>query len=224
MEFKYKLKRQKEVIFDTTSLDLTLIDDLNQTIDDLFAHLVSSKQEHLLEQLCPYFGTIWPSARALAQVALSLIQKHERVLELGCGLAIPSLLLAQKGCNVTATDMHPEVPKFLAANLNHNHLTSEQLKFLELNWQQLDDAAINALKELKPHWIIASDVLYESYHAKTLANALAQIANPATQIILADPARPYLQLFNDEMLRLGFKQKNMQVIREIFVLEFVKAW
>src|SRR5688500_8682711 len=109
--FEYRTKILAESI-GGVELRLECLEDLNQTIDDLFEELRRRGQPELLDRYCPYFGTVWPSARALAQV-LALRGESLRgasVLELGCGLALPSLLAAKLGAEVVASDGHPDVP------------------------------------------------------------------------------------------------------------------
>src|SRR5690606_16381361 len=134
-------------------------DDLNRTIDELFEELQWRGEPELLERYCPYFGTVWPSARALAETVVSLgaRMRGAEVLELGCGLALPGLLAARLGAQVTATDAHPDVPLFLERNRALNQVTS--LKYLELDWKAPD--ALARIGRRFP-WVVASDVLYES--------------------------------------------------------------
>ena len=66
------------------------------------------------------FGVMWPSSVLLADLMTDRIEalssSHASVLELGCGLAVPSLTLAARNINVTASDMHPLAARFLHEN------------------------------------------------------------------------------------------------------------
>ncbi len=53
----------------------------------------------------PYWAELWPCARALAAHLASLDLTGVRVLELGCGLALPSLVAALRGADVVASDV-----------------------------------------------------------------------------------------------------------------------
>ncbi len=48
---------------------------------------------------------VWPSARVAAKFCEEYIPKHMNVCELGCGPALPSLTMANRGINVVATDI-----------------------------------------------------------------------------------------------------------------------
>jgi predicted nicotinamide N-methyase len=219
MRVDYPLKRETERI-GALELRIESLADLNRTIDDLFAELEKSGDTALLEELCPYFGVIWPSARALASALseqASALQGRT-VLEVGCGLALPSLVAARLGARVTATDWHPEVERFLVANAR---LNSVELKYLRLDWQK-DHSRLGQYD-----WIVGSDILYEKQHPPIVAETLARHLTPGGRILVADPARPYLQAFADEMRSRGFNAEteirtahDTPAPKDIFVLSF----
>ena len=53
----------------------------------------------------PYWAELWPCARSLAAHLATLDLTGMRVLELGCGLALPSLVAALRGADVLASDV-----------------------------------------------------------------------------------------------------------------------
>lgn len=221
-----------------TRLKLTTLRDLDATIDQVFEELTRLGEPELLDPLCPYFGVIWPAARALAEkVDHALIPGLKqttdfKLIELGCGLAMPSLVAAKKGAQVYATDFHPQVERFLKINRERNQAAS--LRYLEWDWRTLPVLP----DELRPvwgraDWVIASDVLYDRDLPVPLARAMAQAAAPKGRITLTDPGRPYLQLFCDELTKNeGFRMTTtVQRVKhplkdapdhtqEIFVLDF----
>jgi predicted nicotinamide N-methyase len=193
--------------FGPLTLTLETLADLDRAVDELLAREVAHPGE-LERDLCPYFGVIWPAARALTEAlarrgsALAGV----RVLELGCGLALPALVAAKLGARVTATDLHPEVPGFLAKNLAHNDLPPHALEYLELDWRT--DGLSGRTFEL----VVGSDILYEAGHPAPVAHALAAHVAPGGSILLADPGRAYLQACLDELARLGFAARE-EVVR-----------
>src|SRR4051795_12338623 len=54
------------------------------------------------EEFLPYWAELWSSGRALADVVCGRALRGARVLELGCGLALPSLAAAAAGGRVVA--------------------------------------------------------------------------------------------------------------------------
>ncbi|MBC7693635.1 MAG: methyltransferase domain-containing protein [Methylotenera sp.] len=205
--FLYELKILYEQVGlgrQAINLKIECIKDLNRTIDLLFEHLQESGNAALLEELCPYFGVIWPSARALALYLTELGTenlKGKSLLEVGCGLAIPSLAAGKLGARVTATDFHPEVPRFLEKNIELNQIS--HLHFVQLDWRK------ETLPPAKYDWVIGSDILYERQHPAWVAPVIARYLSDDGTAVITDPGRPYLQTFADEMKRFGFHNETL---------------
>src|SRR5690606_15940506 len=69
----------------------------------------------------PLFGLLWPSAIHLAaRLAKRQVCPDKKVLEVGCGLGLASLVGHRRGLQVTASDCHPLAEKFLRENLRLN--------------------------------------------------------------------------------------------------------
>lgn len=201
-------------------VELETLESMDAAIDVLCEKLKpkTPEEEQKLFDLCPYFGMIWPSAKGLSQYLV----KHfcntlsgASVLELGCGLALPSILAAKLGAKVTALDYHPDVREFLASNLKRNKLDS--VRYFECDWQNPEN--LLAKSEEKFDFVIGSDILYERRHIEPVARSFAHFSHPQSKIILADPGRGYLQGAVDELKRLGFKDKQMVVENGVFVIE-----
>jgi predicted nicotinamide N-methyase len=183
-------------------LELETLADLDQAIDKLCEDADANKEGRIYEDLCPYFGVVWPAARALSQhlARMGGWLKGKTVLELGCGLAIPSLVAAKLGAKVTATDFHPDVPKFLSRNLELNGLSPDSVTYRSLDWHQAQGAVLGTFE-----FVVGSDVLYEAKHPESLARQLASHCARDGHVLLSDPGRVYLQKFMDEMTVLGFR-------------------
>src|SRR3954449_2755650 len=78
-------------------------------------------QEGAEGRSAPYWAIPWPSGVKLAE---ALAERDDlggrRGLELGCGLAIPSIVPARLGASVTATDGATDAVVFAAHNLALN--------------------------------------------------------------------------------------------------------
>jgi predicted nicotinamide N-methyase len=222
--FKYKLKTETEIIRDL-AIQVESLANLNETIDELFKTLEKDGNPELLESLCPYFGVVWPSARALSEhlaQAGEIALSGKRVLEVGCGLALPGLVAAKLGAQVTATDFHPDIRAFLERNIARNQVRN--LEFVHWDWQQRAESPLGLYD-----WVIGSDILYEKQHPGPVARMLARHVAPGGRIILADPGRPYLQSFSDEMGKLGFAcnvltrtVRDEPLFKDVFVLELTQ--
>lgn len=178
---------------------LETIRDLDEAIDLICEAMTPEEQlDPFAEDLCPYFGILWPAAEALSQYLCVNpdIVKNQRVLELGCGLGLPSLVASHLGGNVLATDFHPDVEAYFKRNCRHSSITCS---YQRLNWRE--DGEDLGLFDV----VMGSDILYESKHASEVAKGLIKFLRPGGTILLADPGRSYLQRFIEAMARLGHR-------------------
>src|SRR3954463_863332 len=89
-------------------------------------------------------------ARELAEAELS----GRRVVELGCGLGLPSLVAARAGADVLATDADGEALELLARNALENGLSVATQR---VEWDAAEQLAARGPFDL----VLAADVLYE---------------------------------------------------------------
>ncbi|MBT3530619.1 MAG: methyltransferase domain-containing protein [Gammaproteobacteria bacterium] len=146
--------------------------------------------------LWPLFGVIWPSSLVLAHHILDYQTEGKRILEIGCGMALSSLLLNKQNADITATDYHPEVELFLKRNaiLNEGNV----IPFERTSWTDEED------KLGRFDLIIGSDVLYEDGHVEQLAGFLNYHAKPNCEVILVDPGRGRKTKMGNLMTEYGF--------------------
>ncbi|NOT56910.1 MAG: methyltransferase domain-containing protein [Deltaproteobacteria bacterium] len=144
----------------------------------------------------PLFGVLWPSGRALAEEMCEFPITGKRILEVGCGIGLCSMVLQQRGADITASDYHPVAEEFLRHNTDLNGL-------LPIHFQQAPWAGPNP--ELgRFDLIVGSDLLYERGHPALLAEFLACHAKPIAQIILTDPGRTHCGQFSTKMAEQGY--------------------
>lgn len=220
--FDYKLKEVKVLDF-----KMTTIRDLDESIDTLCEFFGEDDQDNsLAEEYCPYFGVLWEAGVGLSQFLSRTDLKGKKVLEIGCGLALPSFVVTRMGGEIIATDFHADVPLFLETNqkINQTHFD-----YRVMNWRNEIERTKNDLGLFD--LVIGSDILYESQHPMQVAKALIAFLNPGGRIILADPGRAYIQKFITSMNELGYKEKlstekvpaaitPKNLDREIFIFEF----
>ncbi|WP_266096445.1 class I SAM-dependent methyltransferase [Aliarcobacter butzleri] len=68
----------------------------------------------------PLFGIVWPSSEVLANFIYDYDFENKRILEVGCGIGLSSLVLNRLNADITATDYHPEAENFLDINTQLN--------------------------------------------------------------------------------------------------------
>ncbi len=142
------------------------------------------------------FGQVWPAAELLAQAMDDFDIAGKRILELGCGIGLPSLVLQRRGARVVASDIHPLAESFLAYNAAMNELPA--VHFRHLDW----DTPLPTLGMFDV--IIASDVMYERNHARLLADLVQRHALPAAEMVITDPGRGSGGLFTRLLEAQGF--------------------
>ncbi len=127
------------------------------------------------------FGQLWPAGRLLAHAMQRFDIAGKRILELGCGIGLASLVLQRRGADVVATDSHPLAEVFLAYNAALNELPA--VHYRHVRW----DEPLPALGHFDV--IVASDVLYERGHAELIAGLVERHALPDAEVLVADPGR-----------------------------------
>lgn len=142
------------------------------------------------------FGQLWPSGRLLAQAMHRFDIVDKRILELGCGIGLASLVLQHRGADVVASDVHPLTEAFLAYNAALNGLPA--LHYRQLHW----DEPLPTLGRFDV--IIASDVLYERGQADRLGDVVARHAYPEAEVLVTDPGRGNSARFSHLLAAQGF--------------------
>jgi predicted nicotinamide N-methyase len=199
---------------------LEVIRSLDEAIDTLCESLSMEEQKDpFAEDLCPYFGVLWPAAEALS-IYLNDHQeliKNKSVLELGAGLGFPSLVASHHGGKVLCTDFHPDGEVYFKRNCRHSNLSCD---YLRLNWRSPSEEIG------KFDLVMGSDILYENKHAREVALGLVRFLKPQGKILLSDPGRSYLQSFLEAMKADNFKEECEMIKvqdQEIFVFTFSKT-
>lgn len=147
-----------------------------------------------------HFGQVWPSSRVLALAMLTYPLAGLRVLEIGAGLALSSLVMHRRGADVTVSDWHPLTEDFLRHNLVLNALGP--LPYQAGNWESTAATDNPALGRFD--LIVGSDLLYERQQPAQLAAFIFRHAAPAAVVIIVDPDRGNRSAFGRDMAALGF--------------------
>ena len=149
----------------------------------------------------PLFGLLWPSGALLAaRLAARPVTAGERILEVGCGLALASLVGHRRGADVTASDRHPLTALFLAENLRLNNLAP--MKYLHGDWGAAGDDPTETAGSFD--LIVGSDLLYERDASGALAAFVSRHAKASCEVWIVDPDRSNRPAFNRRMAADGF--------------------
>lgn len=143
-----------------------------------------------------FSGVIWPSAYVLARLMCDFPIAGKRILEVGCGLGLASLVLSGRYADITATDHNPAVEGFLVENTRLN--ASSAIPFVRAGWT-------DAESDLgRFDLIIGSDLLYEPDHAAQLSAFIHRHAAVASEVILVDAGRGFHNKFCRALEGLGY--------------------
>jgi predicted nicotinamide N-methyase len=134
------------------------------------------------EEFLPYWAELWPSGVALARRVAARALKGARVLELGCGLGLPSLAAALAGGRALATDWSPQAMDLLRVNAEHN---GAELETAIVDWKEPAAIVDRAPWDL----VLGADLLYERRNVEPLLVLLPRLLGERGEMWLADPGR-----------------------------------
>jgi predicted nicotinamide N-methyase len=141
--------------------------------------------------VAPYWSVLWRSGVALAYELDGVPLRGLRVVELGCGLAAPSITAARAGAAVLATDACAEARTLVARNA---HANGVRVETAAVDWAHPDELIRRAPFDL----VLAADVLYERASVAPLLSLLPRLAPEAW---VADPGRPAADVFLERAAR-----------------------
>jgi 2-polyprenyl-3-methyl-5-hydroxy-6-metoxy-1,4-benzoquinol methylase len=144
----------------------------------------------------PLFGLVWPSAQKLADLMQTWDLQGKRILEVGCGLGLASLVVHRREGDITASDCHPLTATFLKTNVLLNDLPP--LHYETGNWGRVNKGL--GTFDL----LIASDVLYERSHPAQLSGFIQEHAAMGAEVLIVDPNRGNRSAFHKDMANMGF--------------------
>jgi predicted nicotinamide N-methyase len=184
--------RYQTIEFDKTDIHLRTLRDNQQFFDknDIAKNLGISSATW------PLFGVVWPSSVVLANFMLDYDFANKRILEIGCGIGLVSLLLNSKHADISATDMHPEAGNYLQENTSLN--CGKVIPFERASWNNIDT-------ELgRFDLIIGSDLLYERENIDNLAYFINKHTKLDSKVVIVDPGRGNHAAFSKKMVTLGY--------------------
>ena len=145
------------------------------------------------EEFLPYWAELWPSAVALARAVYPRSLAGARVLELGCGLGVPSIAAALRGARVVASDWSPEATRFAALNAQRNGV---RIETIVCSWSAPAPLLAGAPWDV----VLASDVMYERRNVDLLLELLPRLVERG-EVVIADPGRPPAAQFEERAAR-----------------------
>ena len=159
-------------------------------------HLIS-EADYVMDERLPYWADLWPSSRQLAATLLAEHGGGRTLLELGCGLGLPTIAAMRAGFDVTATDYYQDALHVARANAGRNVGREPTVRLV--NWRAWPEA-------FGPFdVVIAADVVYEQEYATLIADCIAKSLAPGGVAIIADPGRVALPGFVARLPLVGLR-------------------
>ncbi len=140
------------------------------------------------EEFLPYWAELWPSGAALARAVERRSLGGRRIAELGCGLALPSIVAALGGARVLATDWSPDALRFATLNAERN---AAALETMLVTWAEPEPLVARGPFDV----VLGSDLLYERRNGELLLELLSRLVHGRSEILIADPGRPHTSAF-----------------------------
>lgn len=130
----------------------------------------------------PYWAKVWPSAIALLDVLKAhphLIQ-NKHVLEIGAGIGLPSLMMANITKSIQVSDYNLEAVELLRKNITHLQLQNAEA--IQLDWNAMP-------KAIHLEVLILSDINYDPTQFEKLTKLIEKFIHQGCTIILSTPQR-----------------------------------
>jgi predicted nicotinamide N-methyase len=145
-----------------------------------------SPEEFIKDEQMPYWAEIWPSAITLSSfIADELPLEGQRVIEIGSGVGMASVVAAWKGARVLATDYSLEALRFVRYNALKNRVV--------LECERLDWRLVQCSEQFD--LLFAADVLYERVNLLPIVTAIDKLLKVDGAAYIADPRRRLAEQF-----------------------------
>lgn len=143
----------------------------------------------------PLWAKIWPASWVLADyLARMPPASSQKILEIGGGTGLVSIVAAAFGHNITLTESNPDALQFARANALVNGCP--QLAIRELDWNRPQ-------RQQTVDLIAASEVTYKKEDLQPLLSLFERCLKPAGEVLLAGEMRRVSKDFY-QLLETGF--------------------
>lgn len=146
------------------------------------------ESDYARDERLPYWAELWPSARVLACELATRDLAGTRLIELGCGVGLPTVVAARRGAEAIATDWYADALTFVRANADDAEVA---VTTRLLDWNDPPDDLLTPGRACD--LVVGADLLYEKRNGPALAALLPRLVKPGAQALIADPRRPHAE-------------------------------
>jgi predicted nicotinamide N-methyase len=181
--------REYEIAFRPFAVTVRAATNFEAIVDTMFESNAFS------EGYCPYGAALWPAAVGLGHALCERpeVVRGKRVLELGAGVGLSSIVAKKLGAFVTASDMHPDMQELCRYNAEKNGVSVPYIAF---------DWADEAFAE-RYDTIIGSDLLYDPKLTPLVLAVTKRLLAPGGMALFSDPQRGQLMRLREGMKAAG---------------------
>jgi predicted nicotinamide N-methyase len=174
------------------NIDLIQITNIDEIFDQLILNHPDDVQ--IIDDSIPYWTDLWPAAIGMSDFILEneTLFEQKRVIEIGCGLGLPSIVAAGVAKEVTMTDYLEDAIVFAKRNVALNNL--KNINFELLDWRDIE------VGHQKYDVILASDIAYEKRFFEQLPFALKAMMHYNSMAVLSEPGRAFAKDFVDGLI------------------------
>lgn len=178
---------------------------------------VKKKISHANES--PYWSRVWPASLALGEFILQHPDyiKDKRVLELGAGLGLPSLVAAAFARHITCSDLDPRAVKIMQQTFLLHCLQHVEVQIID--WNSIP-------RNLDADVVLLSDINYDPAQFQHLELVIKNFLIKKTTLLLSTPQRLMAKSFINTLMPYCTAQYEIpvlhgkeQVLTTIFVLQ-----
>jgi predicted nicotinamide N-methyase len=139
----------------------------------------------------PLWAKIWPASWVLAVYLAGMpVASTRKILEIGAGIGLVSIVAASFGHRITTTDSNPDALQFARANAIINGCPQLPIRALDWNNPQVRETV---------DCIVASEVTYKKDDIQPLLRVFKSCLQPAGEVILTGEIKRVSKDFYQQM-------------------------
>lgn len=169
-------------------------------VDEVFDQLINASpdDEAVKDERIPYWTEIWPSAIGMSEFIIEhkAMFQQKKVIEIGSGLALPSIVASEYAGTITITDYLEDAISFAKINAVENQIHLAEYKILD--WRNINLGTTYDI-------VLASDITYEKRTFEYVPKAIHTLLNHDGVCIIAEPNRSMAKEFYLNELPQHFK-------------------
>jgi predicted nicotinamide N-methyase len=153
----------------------------------------------------PLWAKIWPASWVLADYLAEMpAAASKKILEIGGGIGLVSIVAAACGHNITLTESNSDALQFARANALVNGCPQLPIRELDWNRPQLKDCV---------DFIVASEVAYKKEDLQPLLNLFERCLRPEGEVLLAGEMRRVSKDFYQQLETVFNVRAQKKVLR-----------